>query len=109
MGVDQISQFQPNFTILEYLKYLEYLDLGQFCNFCDVLKICYFCTTLDLGDKNLNIHVAVVSRDIWYSVAFSALLFYKKTYLKPAQFLVHTHFSFYQTVGESVSHGCWNG
>ena len=31
-----ISQFQPNFTILEYLKYLEYLELGQFCNFCDV-------------------------------------------------------------------------
>ena len=31
-----ISQFQPNFTILEYLKYLEYLELGQFRNFCDV-------------------------------------------------------------------------
>ena len=37
-GVDQISQFQPNFTILEYLKYLEYLDLGQFRNFCDVFN-----------------------------------------------------------------------
>ena len=31
----QISQSQPNFTILEYL---EYLELGQFCNFCDVLQ-----------------------------------------------------------------------
>ena len=31
-----ISQFQPNFTILEYLKYLEYLELGQFRNFCNV-------------------------------------------------------------------------
>ena len=27
MGVDQISQFRPNFTILEYL---EYLEIGQF-------------------------------------------------------------------------------
>ena len=33
-----ISQFQPNFTILEYLKYLEYLELGQFRNFCDVFN-----------------------------------------------------------------------
>ena len=33
MGVDQILQFRPNFTILEYL---EYLELGQFGNFCDV-------------------------------------------------------------------------
>ena len=32
MGVDQILQFRPNFTILEYL------ELGQFRNFCDV---CY--------------------------------------------------------------------
>ena len=30
---DQISQFRPNFTILEYLDYLE---LGPFRNFCDV-------------------------------------------------------------------------
>ena len=30
MGVDQILQFRPNFTILEYL------ELGQFRNFCDV-------------------------------------------------------------------------
>ena len=29
----QISQSQPNFTILEYL---EYLELGQFRNICDV-------------------------------------------------------------------------
>ena len=36
MGVDQILQYRPNFTILEYLEYLEYLDLGQFRNFCDV-------------------------------------------------------------------------
>ena len=36
MGVDQILQFRPNFTILEYLEYLEYLELGQFRNFCDV-------------------------------------------------------------------------
>ena len=34
MGVDQILQFRPNFTILEYF---EYLELGQFRNFCDVL------------------------------------------------------------------------
>ena len=27
-----ISQFQPNFTILKYLRYLEYLELGQFRN-----------------------------------------------------------------------------
>ena len=33
MGVDQIPQFQPKFTILEYLKYLEYLELGKFRNF----------------------------------------------------------------------------
>ena len=33
MGADQILQFRPNFTILEYLEYLEYLELGQFCNF----------------------------------------------------------------------------
>ena len=33
----QISQFRPNFTILEYLEYLEYLELGQFRNFYDVL------------------------------------------------------------------------
>ena len=38
MGVDQISQFRPNFTILEYLEYLECLELGQFRNFCDVLS-----------------------------------------------------------------------
>ena len=37
MGVDQILQYRPNFTILEYLEYLEYLELGQFRNFCDVL------------------------------------------------------------------------
>ena len=36
MGVAQILQFRPNFTILEYLEYLEYLELGQFRNFCDV-------------------------------------------------------------------------
>ena len=35
MDFDQILQFRPNFTILEYL---EYLELGQFRNFCDV---CY--------------------------------------------------------------------
>ena len=39
MGFDQISQFRPNFTILEYLEYLEYLELGQFRKFCDVFKM----------------------------------------------------------------------
>ena len=34
MGVDQISQFRPNFTILEYL---EYLELGQFRNFSFII------------------------------------------------------------------------
>ena len=34
----QISQFQSNFTILEYLDYLE---LGQFRIFCDVSTICH--------------------------------------------------------------------
>ena len=38
MGVDQSSQFRPNFTILEYLEYLEYLELGQFRIFCDVFN-----------------------------------------------------------------------
>ena len=36
IGVDQISQFRPNFKILEYLEYMKYLKLGQFRNFCDV-------------------------------------------------------------------------
>ena len=38
MGVNQILQFRPNLTILEYLEYLEYLELGQFRNFYDVFK-----------------------------------------------------------------------
>ena len=29
MGVDQILQFRPNFTILEYLEYLEYLEFNR--------------------------------------------------------------------------------
>ena len=43
MGVDQISQFRQNFTILEYLEYLEDMELGQFHNFCDVCTFTY-CT-----------------------------------------------------------------
>ena len=36
---DQIWQFWPNFTIVEYLKFLEYLELGQSRNFCDVFNV----------------------------------------------------------------------
>ena len=43
MGVDQILQYRPNFTILEYLEYLEYLELGQFRNFWDVFIIILEC------------------------------------------------------------------
>ena len=40
IGVDQILQFQPNFTILEYLEYLELESKGNFGIFAMFFKSC---------------------------------------------------------------------